>query len=90
MIGVTRVFRLGIRLATWATPHVKEWHRRRHVNRLEGHRHLASSNWTEAEKYLMVALSERHHSTKHRLDLLLGLVKARSGTSTSWLKRSRL
>jgi hypothetical protein len=48
MIGVTRIFRLGIRLATWATPHVKEWHRRRHVNRLEGHRHLDASNWSDS------------------------------------------
>src|SRR5271165_1015139 len=76
MISVTRIFRLGIRLATWATPHVKEWYRKRHVNRVEGHRHLESRNWTEAEKYFTVALSERHHSSKLRLQMLLGLEKA--------------
>lgn len=80
MISVTRLFRLGIRLAAWATPHVQEWHRQRHVNRTEGQRNLEARNWTEAEKYLALALAERRHSAKRRVELLLGLAKAQRHT----------
>jgi len=45
------------RLAAWATPHVKEWHRQRHQDRLEGERHLAAGNYTEAEKHLTAAVA---------------------------------
>jgi tetratricopeptide (TPR) repeat protein len=76
MISITRVFRLGIRFAAWVTPHVKEWHRKRHLNRVEGERHLTARNWTEAEKHLSAALAERKHASKRRLDLLLGLKEA--------------
>ena len=76
MISITRVFRLGIRVAAWAAPHVKEWQRQRHLNRVEGERHLESRNWTEAEKHFTLALGERQHSAKRRLGLLLGLAKA--------------
>jgi tetratricopeptide (TPR) repeat protein len=76
MISVFRVFRLSIRFATWVTPHVKEWHRKRHLNRLEGERNLQVRNWSEAEKHFTAALSERKHSSKVRLGLLTGLEKA--------------
>jgi tetratricopeptide (TPR) repeat protein len=76
MISVTRIARLGVRLAAWATPHVKEWHRKRHLNRVEGERHLAIRNWSEAETHLTLALAERRHSSKRRLGLLLGLTEA--------------
>jgi tetratricopeptide (TPR) repeat protein len=76
MISVTRLFRLGIRVAAWATPRVQAWHRQRHMNRVEGQRHLDARNWTEAEKHLTAALAERRHSSKRRLELLLGLVQA--------------
>ncbi len=76
MISVTRILRLGVRLAAWATPHVKEWHRKRHENRVEGERHLTARNWSEAEKHLTLALAERRHPSKRRLDLLLGLTEA--------------
>lgn len=76
MISVTRIFRLGIRFATWVTPHVKEWHRKRHLNRVEGDRHLKARNWTEAEKHLSLALAERRHPAKLRFELLIGLEEA--------------
>src|SRR5271168_1549011 len=76
MISVTRIFRLGIRFAAWVTPHAKEWHRQRHLNRVEGGRHLAARNWAEAENHLTLALAERRHASKVRLDLLLGLMEA--------------
>jgi tetratricopeptide (TPR) repeat protein len=76
MISVTRFFRLGVRFAAWATPHVKEWRRRRQLNPVEGQRHLDARNWTEAERHLTLALAERHHSAKQRIELLLGLEKA--------------
>lgn len=76
MISVTRILRLGVRFAAWVTPHVKEWHRKRHENRVEGERHLASRNWSEAERHLTLALAERSHSSKRRLDLLLCLTEA--------------
>jgi tetratricopeptide (TPR) repeat protein len=75
-MSVTRILRLGVRFAAWVTPHVQEWHRKRHMNRVEGERHLAARNWTEAEKHLTAALEERRHSSKRRLDLLLGLTEA--------------
>jgi tetratricopeptide (TPR) repeat protein len=76
MISITRIARLGVRLAAWATPHVKEWHRKRHENRVEGERHLKARNWSEAEKHLTLALAERSHSSAKRLGLLLGLTEA--------------
>jgi tetratricopeptide (TPR) repeat protein len=75
MISITRLFRLSIRIAAWATPHVKEWHRQRHLNRLEGQRHLESRNWSEAEHHLTLAIAERHQAGR-RLDLLLQLAEA--------------
>jgi tetratricopeptide (TPR) repeat protein len=73
---LTRIFRLGIRLAVWATPRVKKWHRERHLHRLEGERHLQSRNWSEAENHLTQALAERSHPPKLHLQLLLGLQSA--------------
>jgi tetratricopeptide (TPR) repeat protein len=76
MISVTRLFRLGIRFAVWATPHVKAWHRRLNLNVSEGQRHLESRNWSEAEKHLVAALTEKRHSSKRRIGLMLDLAKA--------------
>ncbi len=76
MISVTRLFRLGIRFTVWVEPYVKEWHRRRHHNRVQGQLHLASRNWTEAEKHFTLALDERRHAVKNRVDLLLDLEQA--------------
>jgi tetratricopeptide (TPR) repeat protein len=76
MISVTRLFRLGIRFAVWATPHVKAWHRRLNLNVSEAQRHLESRNWSEAEKHLAAALTERRHSSKRRIGLMLDLAKA--------------
>ena len=76
MISVTRLFRLGVRFTAWATPRVKEWHRQRHLNKVEGQRHLGSRNWSEAEKHLALAIEERHYSTTQRFELLLDLQKA--------------
>jgi tetratricopeptide (TPR) repeat protein len=76
MLGVTRIMKIGIRVAEWATPHVKEWHRERNLNRNEAHRHLQASNWSEAEKHFLLALEEKQHSRIDRLELLLGLAGA--------------
>src|SRR5260370_34158644 len=76
MFSPTRLFRLGIRFAVWVEPYVKEWHRRRHHNRVQGQQHLASGNWTEAEKHFSLALEERRHAAKERFDLLLDLEQA--------------
>jgi tetratricopeptide (TPR) repeat protein len=76
MISVTRLVRLGVRVATWATPHIKEWHRQRHFNRTEGERHLQSRNWSEAEKHLTLALAERRRAIPQRIELLLSLQQA--------------
>jgi tetratricopeptide (TPR) repeat protein len=73
---LTRIVRLGIRLAVWATPRVQEWHRNRHLHRREGERHLQSRNWSEAENHLTQALAERRHPPKLHLELLLGLQSA--------------
>jgi tetratricopeptide (TPR) repeat protein len=79
MISVTRVVRLVIRFAAWVTPQVQRWHRERHVNRVEGLRHLGAHNWTEAEKHLSRALAERRRGAKERVELLLGLAQAQRG-----------
>jgi tetratricopeptide (TPR) repeat protein len=63
MISPTRLFRIASRVAEWATPHVKEWHRKRHEDQTEGQRHLAAKNYSEAEKHLSVAaeLADQRH-----------------------------
>ena len=78
-MNIIRIFRLGMRVYEWATPHVQEWHRARHFHRTEGQRHLKARNWTEAEAHLASALAERKHSTKQRTELLLGLASAQQG-----------
>lgn len=92
MISVTRILRLGVRFAAWATPHVKEWHRKRHINRVEGQRHLAARNWTEAENHLTLAVGDRKYSGKVRMDLLLGLTEAqrKQGKASDAEKTSQL
>jgi tetratricopeptide (TPR) repeat protein len=76
MISVTRLIRLGVRVAAWATPHVKEWHRQRHFNTTEGQRHLEARHWADAEKHLILALAERRRAIPQRIELLLSLQKA--------------
>jgi tetratricopeptide (TPR) repeat protein len=74
-MNIFRVFRLGVKFASWVTPHVKELHRRRHLNRTEGQRHLKAKNWSEAEKHLTAALGE-HHSAKNRVEVSAQLARA--------------
>jgi tetratricopeptide (TPR) repeat protein len=67
------------RFAAWVTPHVKEWHRRRHEDRLEGERHLGAGNYGEAEKHLTTAvtLAVRRRDAPHkRAALRLQLAEA--------------
>jgi tetratricopeptide (TPR) repeat protein len=78
-MSLLRLFRLGIRVAAWATPHVKKWHHARNMNHEEAKRHLDARNWTEAEKHLMLALGERRRSAKGRHELLVGLARAQRG-----------
>ena len=74
-MSIIRVFRLGIRFAAWATPHVQEWHRKKHLNRTEAQRHLDARNWAQAETHLAAALKE-NHSAKINGELLAHLSKA--------------
>jgi tetratricopeptide (TPR) repeat protein len=67
------------RFAAWVTPHVKEWHRQRHADRLEGERHLAAGNYSEAEKHLTTAVAlavERRAAPGKRVALRLQLAEA--------------
>jgi tetratricopeptide (TPR) repeat protein len=67
------------RFAAWVTPHVKEWHRQRHEDRLEGERHLAAGNYSEAEKYLTTAVAlavERRSAPGKLVALRLQLAEA--------------
>jgi tetratricopeptide (TPR) repeat protein len=73
MISVTRIFRLSMRVARWAEPHVREWHRQRHLHQTEGQRHLDARNWAEAEKEFTIALAERRHSGSRRAEMLVNL-----------------
>ena len=76
MISITRLFRLSMKMARWCKPHVREWHRKRHLHRMESQRHLDARNWSEAEKHLVIALAERRHSSQRRCELLLNLERA--------------
>lgn len=73
MISLSRLMRLSVRLAAWATPHVKEWHRQRNINLNEGQRHLDAGNFTDAERHFTAALAERNHPLMRRLELMLNL-----------------
>ncbi|HLK19381.1 MAG TPA: tetratricopeptide repeat protein [Bryobacteraceae bacterium] len=75
---VTRIFKLCIKLAAWATPHVKEWHLKRNLNLTEADRHLTARNWADAEHHLVLALAERRHTAKKQIELLSNLATARS------------
>ncbi|MGA3190180.1 MAG: tetratricopeptide repeat protein [Bryobacteraceae bacterium] len=55
---------------------IAAWRRKRRENQVEGEKYLTDRNWSEAEKYLTLALAESRHSSKERLDLLLGLTEA--------------
>lgn len=82
MISVLRLFRLGTRVAAWATPYVQEWHRNRHMNRTEGERNLAARNYSEAEKHLVLAIAEaerRRYSIPKKNALELQLAEAQRG-----------
>ncbi len=79
MISVTRIFRLSMRVAHWAEPHVREWQRKRNLQRVEGQRHLDARNWAEAEKHFTLALAEPRRSKRLRCELLLNLEQAQRG-----------
>lgn len=79
MISPTRLLRYATRFAAWITPHVQRWRRQRHEDRVEGERHLAAKNYSEAEKHLFIALElaeQRHVSTAKRNELRLELAEA--------------
>jgi tetratricopeptide (TPR) repeat protein len=74
-MSIIRIFRLGIKVAAWATPRVKEWHAAKHFNRTEGDRHFKARNYAEAETHLVAALQEKH-SPAHRVEMLAQLASA--------------
>jgi tetratricopeptide (TPR) repeat protein len=74
-MSIIRLFRLGIRVAAWATPRVQEWHRERQMNQNESQRHLDAKNWAEAETHLIAALKETR-SVKVMGELMANLSKA--------------
>jgi len=80
-MNIVSLFRLGIRVAEKAAPHVHEWHRKRNLDRNEGQRHLKARNWSAAEGHLATALGERQHSSQRRLEMLVGLAAAQRGQS---------
>ncbi len=81
MLGFSRIIKISVRVAAWATPKVQKWNRERNMNRVEAHRHLDARNWSEAEKHFQAALEEPRRSVTDRLELLLGLVEAQRGQS---------
>jgi tetratricopeptide (TPR) repeat protein len=76
MISIFRLFRLGMRVARWAEPRIREWNQERQFQATEGRRHLEARNYGEAEKHLSLALAERRHSKNKRCELLLDLERA--------------
>lgn len=78
-MNIIRVFRLSMRVAEWAAPHIEEWHRKRNLDRNEGQRHLKAGNWPEAEVHFATALAEGKHSGQKRWEMLVGLAAAQRG-----------
>ncbi|MGD1094452.1 MAG: tetratricopeptide repeat protein [Bryobacteraceae bacterium] len=67
MIEMFTAFRWSMQMAAWATPHIQAWSLERSLNRTEGERHLKARNYSEAEKYLSLAVTEadeRCHSVR--------------------------
>jgi tetratricopeptide (TPR) repeat protein len=58
MIGVFTALRWSMQMAAWATPRIQAWSLERSLNRAEGERNLKARNYSEAEKYLTLAVSE--------------------------------
>jgi len=80
MFGIVRLFirliRLVFGIAHWVEERIKEWWQERQFQITEGRRQLASRNWGEAEKHLLLALAERGHRPKTHCELLLDLERA--------------
>jgi tetratricopeptide (TPR) repeat protein len=67
---------LCIKAFDFLAPHVKEYQRRKHLNFSEGRRHLDARNYTEAEKHLNQALTDRAtNSPKRRVEVLVALAE---------------
>jgi tetratricopeptide (TPR) repeat protein len=68
--------KLAARLAAWVAPKVQTWAKESGANREEGERHLSVGNYTEAERYLLLAVAEagaRKSGGKQHTQLLLNL-----------------
>jgi tetratricopeptide (TPR) repeat protein len=78
-MSASRIIKIGVRVAEWATPHIKKWQHERSLNRSEAERHLEAHNWSEAEKHFRAALEEKHHKAPDRVALLLGLAETERG-----------
>jgi tetratricopeptide (TPR) repeat protein len=74
-MSIIRLFRLGIRVASWAAPRVQKWHNERQTNQKESQRHLDAKNWPEAEAQLIATLKEKH-SPKVTGELIVKLSQA--------------
>lgn len=70
------MFRMGLRVAEWATPHVKEIHTAKNFSRTEGARHCKAGNWAEAEKHLTQGLEQETHAPMHQVQMMLDLALA--------------
>jgi len=83
MLPLSNALRWSIRMAAWATPHIRAWTLERSLNRVEGERHLRARNWGEAEKYLALAVAEadeqRHSVRKIHFRLLLAEAQRKQG-----------
>ena len=77
-MSLNTLMKIGIRVAEWATPHVKQWHHDRHLNFTEGTRHLEARSWKDAERHFTLATEETHGGSERRIDVLIGLAKAQS------------
>jgi tetratricopeptide (TPR) repeat protein len=62
----------------WAAPHLHAWSLERSLSRTEADRHLQARNYAEAEKHLLVAITEadvQHHSVR-KIQFRLQLAEA--------------
>ena len=83
MLGVLTAFKWSVQMAAWATPRVQAWSLERSLNRTEGERNLKARNYSEAEKYLSLAVAEadeQYHSVrKVQFRLYLAEAQRRQG-----------
>jgi len=71
-----RLMRFTVRVASWATPHVQAWKKRRDADSNEFLYQMNSHNWTESEKYFRDKIESKRLGDAERAEVLIPLARA--------------